>query len=101
MAIEYHKMHVEVTSDMSMPGPAHKLYNFLLGISNIKTGKTLPIYIWQIAEQLNRCERTVQFWLAYLIDKGYIQRVLRKNENNPRWNDSSYFVITHVQDANH
>ena len=72
MAVTYHKFYSEVTSDMSIPAPALKLYTLLLDMSNIQTGETLPIYICQIAKKLNHSERTVQTWLAELIERGLL-----------------------------
>lgn len=89
-----------VTRNVPLHGTALKLYMILLNMSDIQTGATPPIYIYQLAEKLGRTERTVQKWLAKLIEAGLIERVSRKHEIHPGWNDSSYFVITHIRDKN-
>ena len=100
MAITHHSLSFEVSGDMTIPAPAWKLYVLLLHISNIKTGETFPIYIQELADKLKRTKRTVQLWLKVLIDRGLVIRVLRKSKHNPRWNQSSYFIITHTQKQN-
>ena len=96
----YHNLPDVVARDVTLPAPALRLYAILLSMSDIQTGETAPIYIHQLAEKFNRCERTMQKWLAELINRGFIERVFRKDKDNLKHNLSSYFIITHVRDAN-
>ena len=89
-----------VARDTSLTAPAARLYMYLLSMSDIQTGETPPIYIAQLAEMFNRTKRTIQRNLAILIEKGYIERVFCKNKAIPKQNEASYFIITHVRDAN-
>ncbi len=101
MAVTYHRFYDEALDGLlSISEPAVKLYMFLLRMSDFQAGETPPIYIGQIAEKMNRSRRAVQLWLAELIKRGLVERVFRKNKYNSSWNDSSYFIITHVRDAN-
>ena len=100
MESDFHYFPDVVASNTSIPAPALKLYVFLLNMSDINTGETPPIYVAQLAEQFHRHKRTVQQWLKELVDLGLIIRVFRKNKDNPKQNEASYFIITHVRDAN-
>ena len=100
MESDFHYLPDVVARDTSLPAPALKLYILLLDMSDINTGETPPIYISQLSQKLSRCHRTIQRNIAILIEKGYIERVFRKNKDIPKRNEASYFIITHVRDEN-
>ena len=100
MESDFHYLPDVVAQDTSITAPALKLYILLLDVSDIQTGETPPIYIAQLSQKLSRCHRTIQRNLAILIEKGYIERVFCKNKAIPKQNEASYFIITHVRDAN-
>ena len=100
MESDFHYLPDVVAKDMSLTPKAARLYMYLLSMSDIQTGETPPIYIAHIAEKFHRGKRTVQLCLAELIEKGYIERVFRKNKDIPKRNEASYFIITHVRDEN-
>lgn len=100
MSIHYHKYENATLTDKRLRGTNRDIYDFMLALSHIHNCD-LVISISEIAEHLSLSYETTRIHLKQLINMGFIQRIIRKDDIRKKWNLKNRYIVCDIPSAPH